>query len=275
MLRQISIPRYQTLAENLRQSVKRGEYKPGDRLPSESQLCVTHGVSRGTVVRAIEMLVAEGIVHRRQGAGSFVARPSLHRRAGQLLSFSESAAVEGLKSAQSLISIGKASDALIREFQCEGPAVYLRRVRYLDGLPCAVHSSIIPQWVARDMEALSETGVAKLQSPGFSLYEAFEEAGFNVREARERVTTRLAGPEECSLLNIRGPASVMVVFRRSYDGSGRLVEAVEAVYHGEFYTYDMRLVSAAGGLPSRVDQNVLSLGGQVVRPKKTGSSKHA
>lgn len=255
------------LAEDLRGSIEQGEFKPGDRLPSESQLCNDYGVSRGTVVRAIEQLVAEGIVHRRQGAGSFVARPSLHRRAGNLLSFSESAAVEGLRSEQVHLSLDEATDEQTREFQCDTPAMFLCRLRYLDGLPCAVHRSIIPIHVSRRIDALNGKGEDQLLDPAFSLYDAFEGAGFRVREARERVATRLAGPEESRLLNITEPAPVMVVFRRSYDGSGRLVEAVEAVYHGEFYTYDMRLVATPSVVSDQSETNVLSLGGRVINPK--------
>ncbi len=260
-------PRYQILAEELRQSISRGEYKPGDRLPSESELCTRHGVSRGTVVRAIEQLVFDGVVHRRQGAGRFVARPSLHRRAGKLLSFSESAAGEGLRSTQSLLSIDQATNEQVAEYQCTGPALYLCRLRSVDGLPCAVHRSVIPIHIARDVEALNGTYPDELQRADFSLYEALDKAGHTVRDARERVTTRLAGEEECALLNIVQPAPVMVVFRRSFNASGRLVEAVEAVYHGEYYTYDMRLVAAPNMASEQAETNVLSLGGRMVHPK--------
>ncbi|MEZ5811343.1 MAG: GntR family transcriptional regulator [Rhizobiaceae bacterium] len=267
MLKTAAMPRYHVLAEALRASIARGDYRPGDRLPSEAQLCATHGVSRGTVVRAIEQLVADGVVHRRQGAGSFVARPSLHRRAGNLLSFTESAASEGHRSSQKLLSLGEASEEQVREFQCDGPAIFLQRLRHIDGLPCAVHRSIIPMHVARHIEALNGSDTGALESGEFSLYGALDAAGFTVREAHERVTTRLASQEESTLLDIEGPAPVMVVFRRSHDASGRLVEAVEAVYHGEYYTYDMRLVAAPSPVSSQSETNVFSLGGRVSNSK--------
>ena len=260
-------PLYQILADELRRSIGNDEYKPGDRLPSESELCANYGVSRGTVVRAIEQLVSEGVVHRRQGAGSFVARPSLRRRAGKLLSFSESAAGEGLRSTQSLLSIEPATDERVAEFQCVGQAIYLCRLRSIDGIPCAVHRSMIPMHVARNIGALNGDDPAALKDSNFSLYEALDLAGYTVREARERATSRLAEAEECSLLDIAQPAPVMVVFRQSFDAAGRLVEAVEAVYHGEYYTYDMQLVAAPSATPGQADANVLSIGGRMVYPK--------
>lgn len=258
------------LAAFLRQEIERGVFKPGDRLPSETQLCVNHGVSRGTVVRAIEQLVGDGIVHRRQGAGSFVARPSLHRRAGNLLSFSESAAGDGRQSQQKLIEFGEASAEQIREFDCDGPGVYLCRLRYLEGLPCAIHRSIVPLHIARRVDALNAGNNTALSASDFSLYHALETAGHRVCEAHERVTTRLADSGETALLDLDDPSAVMVVFRQSFDGSGRLVEAVEAIYHGEYYTYDMRLLVTPSVVAHEADTKVLSLGGRIAHPK-TGS----
>ena len=237
-------PRYQAIADDLLGRIANGEYAPGNRLPSEAQLCADYGVSRGTAVRAVEQLVSDGIVSRRQGAGSFVARPSLHRRSGNLLSFSESAASEGLKTRHALISIADASIEQAMQYSCDEPAVFLVRLRYLDDVPCAVHRSIIPAAVANHVDALNGKHGGALNKADFSLYRAFELAGFRVCTANERVTTRLATLEETNLLNVSEPAPVMVVFRRSQDKSGRLVEAVEAVYHGQYYSYDMHLVAA-------------------------------
>ncbi len=256
-------PRYQILAEELRRRIGTGEFKPGDRLPSETELCSANGVSRGTVVRAIERLVADGIVHRRQGVGSFVARPSLHRQSGQLLSFSESASAGGLTSEQTLIAFGQASRERARQFQCDVPAVYLDRIRSIEGAPCAVHRSIIPGAVAGKVEALHDLEDAARSDPGFSLYRALEAAGFRVVEAQERITSRLAGQEDARHMGVEATAPVMVVFRRSYDATGRLVEAVEAVYLSEVYCYDVRLVAPPSVVPTDSGIQTRSPGGRL------------
>lgn len=244
MLRTVSPPRYATLADVVRERIRSGQYKPGDRLPSEAELCASSGVSRGTAVRAIEQLVSEGIVFRQQGAGTFVAAPSLYRRSGHLLSFSETARAGGHASEQRLLEFCAASAEKAREFGCEPPAVFLQRVRHIDGAACAIHSSVIPMAVARSVPALCEgrSDAGAVSCPDFSLYAALDEAGLSVHEADERVTTRLAEAHECSLLGLGRPAAVMVVFRRSYSAEGGLVEAVEAVYRSDFYAYDMHLV---------------------------------
>ena len=268
MERMVLAPRYSILAEDLRQRIRDGEFKPGDKLPSEAQLCSAYGLSRGTVVKALENLVSDGIVHRRQGVGRFVARPSLHRQSGKLQSFTQSASADGLTSKQTLIAFGPASGARARQFQCDEPAVFLERVRTVESAPCAVHRSIIPLAVASKVPALTDSGCAMRNHPNFSLYEALDRAGFRVVDATERVTSRLASSEEAGHLDVTDTAPVMVVFRLSYDATGRLVEAVEAIYLSEYYSYDLRLVATPVKVSSTAESNVRSLGGRLVGQKK-------
>ena len=69
--RRIRKHRYLHVADELRDGILSARWRPGDLLPSESQLCQEFGVSRGTVVKAIEVLLADGLAHRRQGSGTF------------------------------------------------------------------------------------------------------------------------------------------------------------------------------------------------------------
>ncbi|MDH6138170.1 DNA-binding transcriptional MocR family regulator [Kitasatospora sp. GP30] len=67
-------PRYRRIAEAAAAAVQRRLALPGDRLPPERLLADALAVSRGTVVRAYERLVENGLVERRQGAGTYVSR---------------------------------------------------------------------------------------------------------------------------------------------------------------------------------------------------------
>lgn len=64
---------YRALADELRRGLAAGEYADGRRLPTEAELAATHGVSRQTVRRAMQDLVAEGAVYRVPGRGTFAA----------------------------------------------------------------------------------------------------------------------------------------------------------------------------------------------------------
>ena len=65
-------PAYAQLVRILRRQIAAGAFRPGDRLPSEAQLCEGYGVSPMTVRRAINILVDQGVVIAEQGRGTFV-----------------------------------------------------------------------------------------------------------------------------------------------------------------------------------------------------------
>lgn len=72
MSRQIAHPpRYQTLADTLAREI-RADYRPGERLPAEALLAKRFGVNRHTIRRALDELVAAGMVTRHQGRGTLI-----------------------------------------------------------------------------------------------------------------------------------------------------------------------------------------------------------
>jgi GntR family transcriptional regulator len=70
-------PPYAQLARLLRERIARGEYRSGDRLPSEAELCGFYRVSPMTVRRAVTLLVQEEVATTEQGRGTFVKAPEL------------------------------------------------------------------------------------------------------------------------------------------------------------------------------------------------------
>ena len=66
------VPLYYQLAELFREQIRMGELEAGTRLPSENALAATFGVGRPTVRQGTELLVRQGLLQRRRGAGTFV-----------------------------------------------------------------------------------------------------------------------------------------------------------------------------------------------------------
>lgn len=73
--------KYLDIVESLRKDLGSGRYRPGARLPSEAELVRKFGVSRMTVVKAVQQLQQEGLLHRRPGSGSF-AKAEVPNEAG-------------------------------------------------------------------------------------------------------------------------------------------------------------------------------------------------
>jgi DNA-binding FadR family transcriptional regulator len=77
---------YQLLAEDIRAEITSGRLRPGDRLPTEPQLCMRSGLSRSTVREALRLLASQHLIVTTRGVtgGSFVAHPSPHQLADTL-----------------------------------------------------------------------------------------------------------------------------------------------------------------------------------------------
>jgi len=244
--RKIKQPLYLQLADELREGIAEKQWQPGDLLPSETRLCRDYGVSRGTVVKALDVLLKEGLAQRRQGVGTFVTRPALHRQPGFLLGFSETVANQGRVPSQRLIERRQISRSEALQYGCDESAVILYRIRLVDDIPWAVHRSLIPLSVANNVPALGDDGEAERQASDFSLYQSLAGVGYVIDHAEESVQSRLANAQEAALLEIDLPAAIMMVHRKSFDPDERLLELVEAVYLGESYAYEARLVRAYG-----------------------------
>src|SRR5690348_16131874 len=69
---EVSLPKHELVRQTLADAIASGQYEPGQRLPSESQLVQTFGAPRPTVNRALRELQLAGIIERRAGSGSYV-----------------------------------------------------------------------------------------------------------------------------------------------------------------------------------------------------------
>ena len=78
------VPLYYQLQELIKEQIESGGWKPGDRLPSETELARRYAVSRVVVRQALAILRDDGQIVRMQGRGTFVAEPKLDARAGGL-----------------------------------------------------------------------------------------------------------------------------------------------------------------------------------------------
>jgi len=234
-------PLYLKLAADLRDGILSKRWNPGDTLPSEPELCRQYGISRGTVVRAIEMLIQEGLVQRRQGAGTFVSRPTLHRQPGLLASFSETVRQQGRTPSHKLLRREDLTRAQALQYGCTTVAVRLVRLRLVDNAPWSIHNCVLPAPVASRLPALNPDNADQLRAPGFSLYQAFTEVGIPVDHAEEILRARTATAEEAKLLALPRNAVLMTIHRKSFDANGELLEIVESDYDGGSYSYAVSL----------------------------------
>lgn len=242
----ISRPLYIQLADKLRDGILSKQWQPGDLLPSEPQLCREHNVSRGTVTRAIEILLREGLAHRRQGDGTYVSRPALHRQPGFLSSFSKTVREQGRVPSHRILSLTPLTRVQAQQYGCASAALKISRLRLVDGTPWALHLCVVPDAVVAQLPALQPAGADLLHAADFSLYQAMEDAGLIVDHAEEVLRARTATAEEAKHLRVAPQAALMMIHRTGFDAGGRILELMESSYVGDSYSYETRLTRHRG-----------------------------
>ena len=142
MIKNSMIPLYQQLADEIRQEIAGGKLKPGDKIMTEAEFR-----------KAIDQLVEDECVVRRQGLGTFVAEKKLHRvMKNQVVSFTEMSELSGSVPSAELVSVGwvKADASVSKNLGVTAQDKVLRivRVRKNDGRPVMIEESFYPERLA-------------------------------------------------------------------------------------------------------------------------------
>jgi len=149
-------PLYVQLKQIIKEDISRGIYKAGQKLPPESELCTTYGVSRITVRRAITDLVEEGVLYSQQGKGSYVREAKEKRELISVGSFSDATTASGKTPSTQILSnvIIDADEKLANIFKMQqGDSVLnLHRILFIDNEPFIIETSYFPLAYLPDLE---------------------------------------------------------------------------------------------------------------------------
>ncbi|HZJ07639.1 MAG TPA: GntR family transcriptional regulator [Nocardioidaceae bacterium] len=222
------------LSDALAEMVSR-ELRPDAAIPSERELMATFGVSRSTVRKAIDNLIADGLLLRIHGKGTFVSRPRLESRL-HLASFSQDMRRRGLTPSTGLLGIEAtrppAEVASALELDAEGMAWRIDRIRLADGQPLALENGWYPQALLPGLDRLDLSG---------SLYQVFDETyGFGIDSAEQTLWGESA--EGAVARRLDAPVHTpLLVFRRISRAGDRPIEYVVSRYRGDRYQINMSL----------------------------------
>jgi GntR family transcriptional regulator len=222
-------PLYLQLARSLREHISSGGIDPGSALPSERDLSEMAGLSRVTVRKGIEQLIDEGVLVRKQGSGTFVAR-RIEAPGARLSSFSDDTRSRGEDPGVVWIYKSYAQpteeEAAALEVSPTARVARLGRVRLAGGEPLAIEHAVIPATFMPDLDSL-----------GDSLYQALESHGFRPTSGTQRVRASLATPTEAGILSVEQNSEVLRIDRRTRIPDGRIVEFTRSVYRGDRYEF--------------------------------------
>ena len=223
------LPLYQQLQRTLRQAIETRVLGPDDALPPERDLANEFRVSRITVRKAIDGLVSEGMLVRRQGSGTFVSARVV-KNFSKLTSFSEDMRARGRtphsvwlkKSAGSVTP----EEALTLRSSPGTPVYRFHRIRFADDAPMAVEYATVLASCLPSIDTVES-----------SLYEALEHNGNRPVRALQRLRAVLLATEQAELLKAKERDAGLLVERVGFLKDGRAMEFTQTYYRGEIYDF--------------------------------------
>lgn len=141
-------PIWKAIASALRSDLAEGRYTPGDKLPTEAALANRFGVNRHTVRHGISVLVEEGLVRTRRGAGAFVAATPTDYPIGQRVRFHENLNAAGRRPEKRRLALDERAatigEAQALQIEAGDPVCAYHGLLLADGQPIAVFESLFP-----------------------------------------------------------------------------------------------------------------------------------
>lgn len=232
-------PLYEQIKRMLTQSLIDGEWKAGEMIPSEMELATRFQVSQGTVRKAIDALVSENILTRRQGKGTYV---SSHNAEVQKLRFLRLAGPDGKKALpqNQLISClrAKATAKVAKKLNIKtgSATIEIKRLLIFDGRPLIYDYIVLP---AQEFNGLSGKQVEEYKG---SLYRMYEELyGIAMVGAHEEIRAVKAPAEVASALQLELGAPLLQIDRIAYSYGNRPLEWRLGLCLTDYYHYQADL----------------------------------
>lgn len=194
------------------------------------------GLSRPTVRRAIEELVAKGLLVRRRGIGTQVVHGQVTRGL-ELTSLYDDLVRLGKKPQTKVLEVSVVkADATVAEqlgLSVGDEVVFIHRVRSSGNTPVAIMQNWLP---ARF------TDMTKKDMEQFGLYEWLRTRGTSIHVAKQKIAARRASHQESELLDLERTDPVLTMDRTAYDNSGAAVEYGHHCYRTDLYSFEFTLV---------------------------------
>ncbi|MFN4357154.1 UTRA domain-containing protein [Sphingopyxis alaskensis] len=128
------------IREEIAAAIRAGEWRPGDRVPTEQDLAAHYGCARATVSKALGELAAAGLIERRRKAGTFVAHPPVHSAVMTVPDLAELIAARGEAYGWTLKATRTEAEGAAL---CPAPALYVEGVHFAAGEPFALEARFI------------------------------------------------------------------------------------------------------------------------------------
>jgi len=218
---------YKSIAERLRIRLNSSDYNIGSPLPGEKKLAEEFAVSRMTIRKAIDMLIGWGLVVRRHGSGTYVARKDVHHETTNLTGLAEVLKRQGKE---------VTSEVLIFEVMPAPPAIASQlRIQINEGEdnPLMLEASYMPVKLFRNLS------LAHLEGSKFDYIE--KECGITISGNYESLTPVLADKQLSAQMNVPEQTPLLRITSLSYSDSGEFLNYSVMFRNASEYQVDYHL----------------------------------
>ncbi|MEA3351797.1 MAG: GntR family transcriptional regulator [Chloroflexota bacterium] len=229
-----AVPLYIQIAESLLDRITSGELAPEERLQSERDLSQSLNVSRMTLRAALRVLDNKGMLVRRPGDGTYIAKPKIERQAAKLVSFTDGMRSRGYQASAQLIvferKLAEVSIASKLQVPVSAPVYYFQRLRLINQEPVLLETCTIPIYRFPNLE---EYDLEKR-----SIIEIMEtEYGIAPHHSEQSLEAVSATDYEAELLNIEAGTPLMLERRLAFDKDDSPLEHGHDLYRGDRFRF--------------------------------------
>jgi len=235
--KKLDTPLYEQIYSDLYNKIATKEWTPGQRIPSEMQLCKQYGVSRITVRKAIDDMVHSGYLDRQRGKGTFVQQALVENKVSKFFTFGDALKSKGINETAEMLSFDMvtANKFLTEKLNLAEPNQCLfkiLRLRSADGVPFVVETSYVPEII---MPELTECAVTEN-----GLYSTMRALGCAPDRAVRALCAVPVEGLEARLLQQGDKTPAMHIERLTYSGD-ICVEYCRSIVRGDFFVYTVEL----------------------------------
>lgn len=231
--RDTPVPLYHQLAQQLEAAITNGALGPGDAFENEVAMADRLGLSRPTVRRAIQELVSQGLLLRRRGLGTTVARRQIHRRAELTSLYDDLKREGGVMPSTTVLTHETVIDevaATAMGLPVDTPLLHIVRLRTTGDTSLAVLQNWLPP-------AYSDITCQELEGDG--LYSLLRVRGAKPVVAHQRIGARPPSASERKHLGLTPSQPVLTMTRAAFDGVGNPVEYGDHCYRAQDYAIEV------------------------------------
>jgi GntR family transcriptional regulator len=234
-------PKYYQLYEKIRAQILSGQLQANAQLPTEEELCARYDVSRGTVRKAFDALVTEGLIRREQGRGNFVNAPKPSLGAFVLADLPRPPH-QLLETRTLCLEIQTATPDIAQrlEIAVGAPVIYIAQVQRLNGVPIlyeerTLAQSLCPTLIHEDTET---------QSLHWLLVHKYK---LPLVRVTHTIEARSTSTQDADWLEIEAGSPIFAVDRLTYTTFEDQVKPAvwyRALCRGDYYQFKLEFLSS-------------------------------